>query len=313
MRIFTFLILLSLGAWTQAQTTVTLTPSKDNTLYQNSQGTISNGAGIHLFSGRTNSGSLRRAVLAFDLLDDIPAGATISEVSLTMNVNKQRNSATASANMLLHRLTADWGQGTSNAGTTQDGSGTAAMTDDATWIHAFFDRITWANAGGDFVADPSATTEVDGLGSVTWTSATLAADVQAWVDDPASNFGWILIGDESTNGSARRFLSAESSNAANQPTLSVTFTTTTSIAADVLADQVKTYPNPVSNQLTVVAEAISGPLTLQVLDLSGRMLQRETITAPATAEFSLETLPAGVYLLRLETEEATAVRKITRQ
>ena len=31
------------------------------------------------------------------------------------------------------------------------------------------------------------------------------ADVQRWLDDPSSNFGWLLLGNESTNRTAKRF------------------------------------------------------------------------------------------------------------
>jgi hypothetical protein len=52
-------------------------------------------------------------------------------------------------------------------------------------------------------------------------SAGLAADVQAWLADPAgSNHGWLLIGDETVNQSARRFGSADGS-AEFAPTLEI--------------------------------------------------------------------------------------------
>jgi hypothetical protein len=37
----------------------------------------------------------------------------------------------------------------------------------------------------------------------------MATDVQGWIADPASNFGWILIGDEGQDGTAKMFASGE--------------------------------------------------------------------------------------------------------
>ncbi|MEE8522625.1 MAG: hypothetical protein V3T72_01740 [Thermoanaerobaculia bacterium] len=40
-------------------------------------GSVANGAGQHLFIARTAAGNRRRAVLAFDVAGQIPAGSTI--------------------------------------------------------------------------------------------------------------------------------------------------------------------------------------------------------------------------------------------
>ena len=58
---------------------VQLAPSKDNTLYEDASGNISNGAGDYLFAGTTAtaaSGAIRRGVIAFDIAGSIPAGPT---------------------------------------------------------------------------------------------------------------------------------------------------------------------------------------------------------------------------------------------
>ena len=63
----------------------------------------------------------------------------------------------------------------------------------------------WTNAGGDFVAAANAATSVGGLGKYEWSSDQMNADVQAWLGDAATNFGWILIGNESKVKTANRF------------------------------------------------------------------------------------------------------------
>ena len=91
---------------------VTLEPSKDNTLFEDSAGSLSNGAGERLLSGRTGEPNNRRALIAFDF-SSIPAGSVISSVSLTLNASKVASSSAQSTS--LHRLLADWGEGASNA------------------------------------------------------------------------------------------------------------------------------------------------------------------------------------------------------
>ena len=105
--------------------TAVLTPSKDATLYQIADGSTANGAGIHIIAGATSSFFLRRALLAFDLASKIPAGSQITSVKLTMRVS---NTITGNTSMELHRVTADWGEGASFAGTSRDGQGTAAKS-----------------------------------------------------------------------------------------------------------------------------------------------------------------------------------------
>jgi len=203
-----------------APVTVTLSASKDNTLYEDPNGTLSDGIGPHLFAGRTAQGSnsIRRGLLAFNL-SSIPAEATITSVTLKLNMSK---TSAASAGVTLHKVTRDWGEGASNAGE-PGGGGTTARTNDATWKHTFFNTQTWTNLGGDFVGSASATTTISQLGSATWSGAGMLADVQAWRVNPGTNFGWELVGDETRSATSFRFDSRENPNASVRPVLSVTY------------------------------------------------------------------------------------------
>lgn len=201
---------------------VQLNPSKDNTLYESDTGATSNGQGIHFFAGRTATGDLRRGLLAFDL-STIPAGSTINSVSLTL----MNDRGTGNFAFDLHRMTANWGEGTSNAGTASDGMGVASTPGDATWIHASFPNVLWSTPGGDFIQTASASTNVSTQDFYTWSSATMAADVQGWLNSPATNFGWMLKGNEVTNHSARRFVGSESTNTFIVPVLEVNYTVPT--------------------------------------------------------------------------------------
>ena len=204
--------------------TVSFGTDKDNTLYESEAGTISNGAGMHMFTGRSGTGffQIRRALVAFDILRHIPDRATIDSVELRLNMSRARFPGDRDTS--LHRVLADWGEGASNAGG-QEGGGAVAASGDATWFHTFFDTEEWAEVGGDFAPSASDTVAVNEIGSYTWGStASMVADVQAWLDNPGSNFGWIVIGDESQNATARRFDTHENPTVANRPVLTVTFT-----------------------------------------------------------------------------------------
>lgn len=194
-----------------------LTSTKDNTLYETTAGTTSNGAGNFLFAGRNSqtSNSIRRGLLAFDL-SAIPAGSTINSVTLTLH---QDSSNLADASVSLHRLLEGWGEGSSNG----LGNGAPATPGDATWLHRSFNSVLWSTPGGVF-APTSASTTVGGTGFYTWASPTLVADVQAFVNNPASNFGWLLRGDEGTLSSAKRFHTREETTAAFRPNLSIDYT-----------------------------------------------------------------------------------------
>ena len=49
----------------------------------------------------------------------------------------------------------------------------------------------------------------------------MTADVQSWLDTPASNFGWIVVGVEGTAGTAKRFDTRESTT---PPVLTIDYT-----------------------------------------------------------------------------------------
>jgi hypothetical protein len=197
--------------------TVALTPAKDNTLYESEIGAISNGAGQYLFAGLTQNGDSRRAVLAFDL-SGLPPGATVLTATLAVTMSK---TIAGPADVALHALSADWGEGASDA-VGEEGAGALAQPGDATWIYTFFDDAQWTTPGGDYAAAPSAVTTVGDFGPYTWASPELLADVAGWAAEPATNFGWILIGDESEPTTSKRFDSRENAPD-SRPRLTITY------------------------------------------------------------------------------------------
>lgn len=201
--------------------TVLVQPSRDNTLYEITGGVLSNGQGEYLFAGMTVSSQRRRALLRFDVSAVIPAGSTITSASLRISMSR---TIAGPFDFSLHRVSADWGEGASDA-PGEEGGGSASAAGDATWEHRFYPATPWTTPGGDFDATPSATISVNTAGAHAWTTTPrLVADVQAWLSDPANNFGWIIVGGESQATTAKRFDSRENANVANRPVLTIEFT-----------------------------------------------------------------------------------------
>ena len=201
-------------AQTRASTTITLDPSKDNTLIENGSGSLSNGAGQNIYVGRINrsSGSIRRAVLVFDI-SSVPSGATVGSVSLSLNMSRSRSGGQT---INVHKLTADWGEGSSAS---FGGSGASSASNDATWAHRFFS-------------------------STSWSSAPMVTDVQAWVDASATNFGWLLKGNESSQQTVKKFDSGGNS-VSSPPALSITYLVPDSASTPSPTSTLTRTPTPI--------------------------------------------------------------------
>lgn len=191
----------------------------DTTIFGNQSGdtaydAVSDGSGANIWTSVLASGTTRRALIRFDL-SSIPAGSRVVSASLDFFVVRARDEHNTS----LHRVLAAWGEGASNGG--DAGVGAPAQPGDATWSHRIWPGTLWSQRGGDFVATVSAVRLV-GFGPASYTfdsSPALVADVQAWLQAPASNHGWMLIGDDQGIQNAKRLASRQSSTASARPTL----------------------------------------------------------------------------------------------
>jgi hypothetical protein len=202
---------------------VSLEPVRDNTLCEDGFGALSNGSGRHLFAGRTGlSDSRRRGLLAFDVAGNVPQGSVVTSVKLTLHMSR---TLAAPHTVELRKVSSDWGEGASDAAL-EEGGCTASAAGDATWIHTFFDTSFWGAAGGDFSGVASASRAVGTVGSYEWGStAQMVADVQGWLDSPADNFGWVLLGNEATPSTTKRFDSRDHPDPSVRPILTVTYST----------------------------------------------------------------------------------------
>lgn len=195
----------------------------DTSIYENR--TLNAGGGYpYIYAGVTQDASKRRALIRFDLAG-LPSGSIIQSVELRLVVDQSRPGTEP---YTLHRITRHWGEG---AATSQDpgGLGAPAATGDATWLSAEEGITSWTVAGGDYQLTSSASTSVGTLGtSATFTGAGMVQDVQAWLNQPATNHGWMLIGNEATTFNARRFHSSEG-NTLFRPRLTIQYTSASSV------------------------------------------------------------------------------------
>lgn len=200
--------------------TVTLYPEKDNSIYQQMT-TNSNGRGEYLVAGVTGMNFINRALLYFRIKGNIPAGASVIQANLQMHLSNT-SGTTGAINHSLHRLNQNWGESNSVAG--QPGRGTAAANGDATWLKNFFPHSDWTAAGGSFHSTASASRVVDNTGYYTWSGPGMRIDVQSWLDDDVSNFGWLLKSDEAAAiKSAKQYGSRENAAGTNRPILTITY------------------------------------------------------------------------------------------
>jgi hypothetical protein len=214
---------------------VVIEPDQDTSLYEEN-GSLSNGAGIFLFSGNTSSLNARRALMRFDVAGAVPRGSLITSATVSLWCNQSPTSGPETQTFELHRLETSWGEARSDAGS-PGGGGAPAQTGDATWTERFFNQgQRWAAGGGDFVALPSANGSVSGICQLDApiqfdfsSTPQLVFDVQSWLDTPRNNFGWAVVGDEVDPSTARRFLSRDAS--ALQPTLQIEYTSTPAVPA----------------------------------------------------------------------------------
>jgi hypothetical protein len=108
----------------------------------------------------------------------------------------------------------------------------------------------------------------------------------------------------------------------NAPVITNTATTTVFQATAALARHDApawtAYPNPATEAISIAADlATAGPVTIELLDVLGHPLRRQTLTAPAgplRQLVDLHGLAAGVYLLRLTPPTGPATsRRVVRE
>lgn len=251
-------ITITRGDFRASQRVDTLQAFADNTLIEDPNGALSNGAGEYFFAGVGADGKRRRGVIKFDVAAALPSDATVLSARLRLRNSSQSFSL---ARVELHKVLSDWGEGTSDA-TGSEVAGAPAATGDATWLHTFYPNSFWNTEGGDFVEDASGTyIEVRGTGNYSIIRSQMADDAQSWIKNPSTNFGWVVYNPDSL----KRFSSRENATPANRPTLELTharFVYLTTVNSALAAPNVNDVYYDEANDLFWIAFATQGLATV---------------------------------------------------
>ena len=233
----TALSLMSLSA-----DSLVLIPSADTAIYGDDGRTDSNaGLSPQIPSGGRGSiigGAPVRILIRTDLATQLPTGARITDASLSLHVARIPGGGAQAATFGLHRMLVPWIEGRALAGNPGAGD---AQDGEPTWNNRVHPDTPWGTPGGepgvDFTADAATTRLFPGTSTAgnrvafNFTAAGIA-ELQAMLDDPSTNHGWMLKADaedETTPKTARLFsskdnLTPDAVALANRPTLCVTFT-----------------------------------------------------------------------------------------
>jgi len=171
----------------------------------------------------TNRGTT--SLLRFDL-SNLPAQSTVTAAQLRLYLKSSDAAAGQTRVALLHRLLVDWVETEATYGVRATGQ---------PWSGG-----KGPKAGSDYEAAPVATVQTGPAG--VWITWELGPLVQAWVNDPAANFGVTLLDPNAySTGANRSYASSEHAKIEWRPQLTITYTLpsagdSTSAGAD-LADE----------------------------------------------------------------------------
>lgn len=206
--------------------TVSFQAVADTSLFENKPD--SDLGATSLVAGTNQQYSRSRALFRFNVTA-LAADALITDVHVVLYCSKQpdpdQHGGPVGSNFSLYRMFVTWGEGTGNSTT-----GSTAVPGAATWNERLYGDAAWTTPGGepgtDFAATPSATTEVGGVGSYTWSAPELIDDVNFWRNNPTENYGYIMASDAETSlGSGRRFGAREQPGGIVPPaTIVITYT-----------------------------------------------------------------------------------------
>lgn len=201
-------IALSLTVMQVYAATTTINPSQDNTVAEELSDN-SSGACDSVFSGNTDNGDARRALMQFDIAGAIPAGSTINSVTLNMVVTRGSNHVNST--FTLHPVQAAWVEGVEGCGVRGGGQGEPSTG-----------GVTWNTQPGSGAVSGSTliNTTTPVWDSTAGGNGGMLTDVIDWYINPGNNNGWVLIGDEVNPTTSRRFDSREGGSA---PVLTVDF------------------------------------------------------------------------------------------
>lgn len=207
---------------TLQQGTASYTGMKDNVMDNESSGWNNRGTCGYCWTGNVGS-ILRRCLMEWDV-SGVPAGATITAVTLSVNTWDDAN---RTQNDTVNVFTV----AEANEGWSEGGSCGAPDNDDACWAYKAYNYSNWAGSAGlstsgtDYDSTAAATETVND-GTSGWVdfdfTAAGVADMQTAVDGD-DVIGFVLIG-SGTAGTLTPFPSSEDATVEDRPKLVITYT-----------------------------------------------------------------------------------------
>lgn len=145
----------------------------------------------------------------------------------------------------------------------------------------------------------SGQTEV--LGSFTESDDTTYTDRSVTYTAPADGVYYFGFHNNSLVGDTQTFLFLD--------TLDITSVLSTN---NFIASKLSVYPNPASNVLNISSTVNATINTVEMTDLNGRVVMSKVVNA-TNGQIAIGDLATGVYMMKIATDQGTAIKKIVKQ
>eukprot|EP00056_Hartaetosiga_gracilis_P001442 m.44957 g.44957 ORF g.44957 m.44957 type:complete len:298 (+) comp10643_c0_seq2:69-962(+) len=202
--------------------TIEFRSDKDTTICETEDASLSfsNARGDGLYIGKISQGLARRSLVYFDVSELRGELDTTSDIeSASFILYERRINWPDDSTITVHRVLEPWDEGSSSA---VGGKCQVSSSADASWtLRNVGTNVTWmGGAGGTFEETPSATIQVSiGDEEYIWTGTGLLEDVRKWINGSEPNYGWIVIGNEIEDQTAKSFGSREYPDETKRPHL----------------------------------------------------------------------------------------------
>lgn len=225
-----------------------------------------------LANAGTNGGTptLIRTLFKFDL-DTLPANAVVTSATLDL-YHRQTNLGfkhEGANRAIIQRVTGPWTEST----------------------------VTWSNRPTVTAADEVFLTE-----TTSPTENKLNIDVTEmtkadWANYP-NNYGYQLKLETEAAFRRQTYSSMDNPDPTKRPRLTITYTVTSSVGADISNADVEVYPNPVGQGSEVYIKAYETGFTYTILSLDGKRVDTGSIEF-GHSKLSTSNLSAGSYIINL--------------
>src|SRR5690606_36457497 len=84
-------------------------------------------------------------------------------------------------------------------------------------------------------------------------------------------------------------------------------------ATNFLSEKFNIYPNPASNVVTITNNENMLVNKIEVYNTTGKLINTQNYNNEAELQLNVENLASGTYMLHLQTNEGTAVKKLVKK